>query len=448
MSDNPDSGAAEEEEMTSHLLGLLYPDEADSELADEAEYTDQGELSEFRSLLGHFRDMPEEEPSPAVSNKLLAMAAQHAPATKKKEEEGKGFFSWLSDLLLPTAYHPGLASAASLVLIAGLAGTLYVNGKSQVTEPMVATQAVAPETDRAMGTATLADPSEVPAAALEESSAALAKSAEDPAPAADIAGAADEREFEKSAKKELADDGMAFKAEAKRDRTLDGNVGGLLGEGSAKGKGGGGSGLSDSFDSSIKNRASGSATPGNTKARPKEPSKLGANQPARRKAKPVVTPPTDSPKDAKPKSPRTKAPIAKPTKPAPSPPSPTTSDKAPEPEPAPARVGGESPQPPTGGPTPKENKQKISEERAGDDDDADDAEGEEAVASEPEESKPDPAVEAAAIHKRAIAAAKKNECAKVKSLGQAIRKLSSSYYDRTFLSDKRLTACLAPEVKK
>ena len=54
---------------------------------------------------------------------------------------------------------------------------------------------------------------------------------------------------------------------------------------------------------------------------------------------------------------------------------------------------------------------------------------------------------AAKLHKQAIAAAKRGECSKVKSIGQQIRGLSSAYYDRSFLSDKSLRACLSSKSK-
>jgi hypothetical protein len=45
------------------------------------------------------------------------------------------------------------------------------------------------------------------------------------------------------------------------------------------------------------------------------------------------------------------------------------------------------------------------------------------------------------LHKQALAAAQRGDCAEVRRLGQKIRALDSAYYDRTFLSDKRLAAC-------
>ncbi|MBL4635481.1 MAG: hypothetical protein JKY56_16595 [Kofleriaceae bacterium] len=131
-----------------NLLALLYPDGGmsdDEELSGQTE--DMSSLdSELEGLLGLrslFSAMPEQEPSDAVTNSLLAMAAKHAPSPKKAPAEA-GIWAWFSNLVMPLATHPGLAAAASLVLVAGVAGTLYYQNGGQVAEPLAASEATRP----------------------------------------------------------------------------------------------------------------------------------------------------------------------------------------------------------------------------------------------------------------------------------------------------------------
>lgn len=116
------------------LVELLYG-ERDAESADLDEQTrsDLESLGELRAL---FRAMPDEEPPNAVTAKLMAAAAQHArSAPAAKQDESRGFFRWLADVFKPIMMHPGLAAAASLVLVAGVAGTLYVTGRADIAQP-------------------------------------------------------------------------------------------------------------------------------------------------------------------------------------------------------------------------------------------------------------------------------------------------------------------------
>ncbi len=140
MSDTPNTGTAEDEKKANALLALLYPEPGDA-LEGASEDVSAAELEEMQSLRALFRELPEEEPSPAVSNKLLAMAAQHAPVPKAAR---RGVFAWLSDILMPLMAHPGLAAAATLVLVVGVAGTLYVKGNTKLAEPMATSASPSP----------------------------------------------------------------------------------------------------------------------------------------------------------------------------------------------------------------------------------------------------------------------------------------------------------------
>lgn len=144
MSNRPDTGDADEDKKTSDLLALLYPDEGAE--VDASAYEGDEELAGFRDLRAMLADASDEEPSAAVSNKLLALAAQHAP---KPKTEPRGVFAWLGNLMMPLVAHPGLAAAAALVLVAGVAGTLYIKGDVQIAEPTASSRGQSPEGEAA-----------------------------------------------------------------------------------------------------------------------------------------------------------------------------------------------------------------------------------------------------------------------------------------------------------
>ena len=84
--------------------------------------------------------MPEPEPNPAISTLLLREAGRLAPAAGRAasaaepaQEEGLWgrFLRWAR----PVAMHPAFAGAAALVLVAGTATALWVQGRGEVAEP-------------------------------------------------------------------------------------------------------------------------------------------------------------------------------------------------------------------------------------------------------------------------------------------------------------------------
>lgn len=135
------------------LMDLLY---GELDQGDEAEArervrernldTELGGLEELRAMLS---ELPDEEPPAAITAKLMHAAAMHAPgaAARKSaastagtdgepgEGEKKGILAWLSSLIRPIAMYPGLAAATTLVLVVGVAGTLYLSGRDQLSEP-------------------------------------------------------------------------------------------------------------------------------------------------------------------------------------------------------------------------------------------------------------------------------------------------------------------------
>ena len=94
------------------------------------------EIQSLRATRELLADLPQVEPPPGLSAMLLQEAARHAPATG---DERPGFFAWLSGLFQPLVAHPAAAALATLVLVAGVAGSLYVRGVDRAAEPTLAT---------------------------------------------------------------------------------------------------------------------------------------------------------------------------------------------------------------------------------------------------------------------------------------------------------------------
>ena len=121
------------DENAALVVELLYG-ERDAESAELDDET-RAELESLKRLRAVFESMPDEDPPSSVSAKLLSAAAQYAPKPKPEPEERRGSFAWLAGVFRPILMHPGLAAAASLVLVAGVAGALYVTGRGEVARP-------------------------------------------------------------------------------------------------------------------------------------------------------------------------------------------------------------------------------------------------------------------------------------------------------------------------
>jgi hypothetical protein len=141
MARDEDSHRDETGEADRLLVELLYG-ELDGDAADqgrarvEADPARRGELEAYGRVRSLLRELPEEEPSPAISAQLLHAAA-HAVKGKAAPAEKVGLWARLRDWLAPIALHPGMAAVATLVLVGGVAGTLYLRGQSRVAEPML-----------------------------------------------------------------------------------------------------------------------------------------------------------------------------------------------------------------------------------------------------------------------------------------------------------------------
>lgn len=149
------------EDLVSLLYGEMTPDEAARTSArvssDPALSARLGEMRRVREL---FSAMAEEEPPNRLTAQLMAEAARSAPQARRTAESAQaGFWSRLISWLQPMVQRPALAAAASLVLVAGVAGVLYMKKGDELTSTAPATA-----TDSSNGAATAATDELVPEA--------------------------------------------------------------------------------------------------------------------------------------------------------------------------------------------------------------------------------------------------------------------------------------------
>jgi anti-sigma factor RsiW len=131
------------------------------------------------------RALPELEPPESVTSRLLAEAARRPVAAAatvggvvaNAPVEGKSAWAWLTGWMQPIFAHPGFAAAASVIIVAGIAGILTLRGNLDLT---AAPQAAAPVTESAPA----AEPEVAPANELRRDEATATN-----APAAGYAAA-------------------------------------------------------------------------------------------------------------------------------------------------------------------------------------------------------------------------------------------------------------------
>jgi len=141
---------ADRTDIDALLIGALYgeltpADEArlaahlESHPGDRTALTD---LTRTREAVRESRIRAEQaEPSQAISALLLQEASRRAPRTPPRDPESE---SWFQRLFRSTIVaHPAMAAAATLVLVVGAAGTLYLHGSVPfaVSEPTVTASA-------------------------------------------------------------------------------------------------------------------------------------------------------------------------------------------------------------------------------------------------------------------------------------------------------------------
>lgn len=143
------------------MMDWLYQELDESSSARIAEHV-QGcarcaaEATALQRTRAAFRDLSPVEPPTAVSAILMHEAARRAPAVavaaapRTADAEG-GFWARVRSWFRPIMLHPAAAAVATLVLIAGVAGTLYVRHGDDMTDTQDLKSDVA-ETDTASAT--------------------------------------------------------------------------------------------------------------------------------------------------------------------------------------------------------------------------------------------------------------------------------------------------------
>lgn len=148
MSESRDHrGDAADEAADAALIDRLYgargAGEADAEAESKIDDAELAGLASVRALVARVRDeAPVVEPPQALSARLLLAAAEHAPkrASAVRAADGgdseRGLWARMRRWFAPLVAHPGLAAAASLMLVAGVGGALYLRGKATPGEPV------------------------------------------------------------------------------------------------------------------------------------------------------------------------------------------------------------------------------------------------------------------------------------------------------------------------
>ncbi len=135
------------------LLDLLYGElEGEEEAAAlrevEADAARADEMAAFSRVRQMVRELPDAEPSPAVSARLLHAAAMAAPAARPAAERA-GLWARIKGFFQPVFMHPAMTAAATFVLVAGVAGTLYLTGNFDRAEPRARSTATPPAEETA-----------------------------------------------------------------------------------------------------------------------------------------------------------------------------------------------------------------------------------------------------------------------------------------------------------
>jgi hypothetical protein len=118
--------------MDGLMMDWLYDELDPSSSAKVAQHVDgcsrcSTEMAALRRTRAAFHGMSHLEPPAAISAILLHEAARRAPgAMAEGAARHSPFWERVRDWLRPIGHHPGLAAMASLLLVAGVAGALYV----------------------------------------------------------------------------------------------------------------------------------------------------------------------------------------------------------------------------------------------------------------------------------------------------------------------------------
>src|SRR6185503_14336636 len=151
-------GEAPEAQSGEDLVALLYG-ELDADQAArtgaqvESDPAQAARFDEMRRVRELFSAMEDEEPPSRLTAQLMAEAARSAPQARAAAIPAEAgmwarFVSWLQ----PLVQRPALAAAASLVLVGGVAGVLYMRKGEELTSTTPASTPVSEATPPAAAT--------------------------------------------------------------------------------------------------------------------------------------------------------------------------------------------------------------------------------------------------------------------------------------------------------
>jgi putative zinc finger protein len=132
------------------MVDFLYQ-ELDAAQADEVKAHVDGckrcgaELQSLQRTRQAVRALPDIEPPGAVTARLLHEAARRAPRVEEPAAGAAGWLGWLTRWLRPMMAHPAWAAAATLLLVAGVAGVLMTRHKVTSTMTLDTSEPAAPE---------------------------------------------------------------------------------------------------------------------------------------------------------------------------------------------------------------------------------------------------------------------------------------------------------------
>jgi len=386
--------SAEELRLLDLLYGELDGDAAATARAEaDADPERSAELEAFGQLRELMRELPDEEPPAAITAQLMHAAARARPSAAPAAVAGVGLWARLRAWFRPVMMHPAMAAAATFVLVAGVAGTLYLTGNFGAAEPRTRSAATPPASRAADR-----QHESVPAG-------------EGRAPAAGDVGGIMDLPTTPSGDDIVVDGTELADKQAEAESQL-GKQEKKAPAAHRAGNSGGSATLDPYGPSGGKPRTRDTASTGEAG---------GAAAPADNR--PATTAGSAGDRDmieADDEAAPEEAPARPaPAKPVPKVPSKETTGKAPAPDTKPVfeQPAPQAPPPPPPAPAqqqkPKDSSNEASRAQIND------------------------------LHGKALQAAADNECDAVISLGKRIAAIDASYYKTRYLTDKRLTKCLA-----
>jgi hypothetical protein len=168
----------ERQDLDALLIGALYGELTPAEEARlnahlESHPSDRGALDELKSARAAVRESRifdhQAEPPQAVSALLLQEAARRAPKRSLVEEKE----SWFARFTRVFIAHPAWAAATMLVLVVGVAGTLYVKKGDQFADQSISQHAASSQLEEERSAPLGGAPAPAAEMALEDPNAAF-----------------------------------------------------------------------------------------------------------------------------------------------------------------------------------------------------------------------------------------------------------------------------------